>query len=88
MPASGHTEFYYGEQLSGGGEGGRIFNVYGNGLALLRNFDIYREAGSLHVLTNRFPNIEPSPQGKINLLFEPVKNNATVSAIEILDESG
>jgi hypothetical protein len=30
---------------------------------------------------------EPSALGKINLVFEPVVNNATVSGIEILDES-
>ncbi len=82
------AEFYYGPQLPGaGGVGSRIFHVYCNGQTLLRDFDIYKEAGSLRVVTKTFPNVQPSAQGKINLMFEPVLNNATVSGIEILDES-
>jgi hypothetical protein len=82
------AEFYYGPQSKGGGGvGRRIFHVFCNGQTLLRNFDIFKEAGSLRVLTKTFSNIEPSAQGKINLDFEPVLNNATVSGIEILDES-
>jgi hypothetical protein len=82
------AEFYFGPQLSGGGgEGSRVFHVFCNGQTLLRDFDIYKEAGSLKVLTKTFAHIRPSAQGKINLTFEPVSNNATVSAIEVLDES-
>jgi hypothetical protein len=82
------AEFYYGPRLpGGGGEGSRIFHVFCNGQTLLRNFDIYKEAGSLRVLSKSFRNVEPSAQGKINLMFEPVINNATLSAIEILDET-
>jgi hypothetical protein len=82
------AEFYYGPQLpGGGGAGSRIFHVFCNGQTLLRDFDIYKEAGSLRVVTRTFPHIEPSAQGKINLMFEPVINNATVSGIEIIDES-
>jgi hypothetical protein len=40
------------------------------------------------VVTKSFPHIQPSAYGKINLMFEPVSNNATVSGIEILDEAG
>jgi hypothetical protein len=83
------AEFYFGPQLpGGGGAGSRIFHVFANGKTLLRNFDIYKEAGSLRVITKTFPNIEPSAQGKINLDFEPVVNNATLSGIEVLDEGG
>jgi hypothetical protein len=82
------AELYFGPQLpGGGGPGSRIFNVYGNGKTLLEDFDIYKEAGSQRVITKTFRNIRPSAQGKINLIFEPVVNNATVSAIEVLDES-
>lgn len=83
------AEFYYGPQLlGGGGVGSRVFHVFCNGQTLLRNFDIYKEAGSLRVVTKTFQHIEPSAYGKINLTFEPVINNATVSGIEVLDESG
>jgi hypothetical protein len=82
------AELYYGPQLpGGGGAGSRIFHVFCNGQTLLQDFDIYKEAGSLRMVTKTFSNIRPSAQGKINLNFEPVVNNATVSGIEVLDES-
>jgi len=82
------VEFYFGPQApGGGGVGNRLFRVMCNGQTLLDNFDIYKEAGSLHVLTKTFYHIRPSPQGKINLTFEPIVNNATVSGIEVLDEA-
>jgi hypothetical protein len=81
------AELYFGPSLHGGGVGSRIFHVHCNGQALLRDFDIYKEGGSLNVVTRRFSGITPSAQGKITLTFEPVLNNATVSGIEILDES-
>ncbi|HET9861928.1 MAG TPA: malectin domain-containing carbohydrate-binding protein [Steroidobacteraceae bacterium] len=83
------AEFYYGPgQPGGGGAGSRLFHVFCNGQTLLRDFDIYKEAGSLRTVTKSFPHIQPSAYGKINLMFEPVINNATVSGIEIIDESG
>lgn len=82
------AEFYFGPQLhGGGGVGSRVFHVFCNGQTLLQDFDIYKEVGSLRVVTKTFSNIKPSAQGKINLTFEPVVNNATVSGIEVLDES-
>jgi hypothetical protein len=38
-------------------------------------------------LTKTFYHLKPSPQGKLNITFEPIANNATVSGIEVLDES-
>ena len=80
------AEFYWG--LEGRpGPGNRQFNVYCNGAALLRDFDIFREAGSLHGIARSFHHLKPTAQGKLNLTFEPVINNATLSAIEVTDES-
>ena len=82
------AEFYFGSGASGtGGEGSRAFRVLCNGNTLLDNFDIYKEAGSLHALTKTFYHLKPSAQGKLNITFEPIANNATVSGIEVLDES-
>lgn len=82
------SEMYWGPQASGqGGLGSRIFRVYCNGDTLLDNFDIYKEVGSLHALTKTFHHLKPSPEGKLNLTFEPIVNFATVSAIEVIDES-
>jgi len=82
------VEFYFGPQApGGGGAGSRVFKVMCNGQTLLDNFDIYKEAGSLHVLTKTFYHLQPSAQGKLNVTFEPIVNNATVSGIEVLDEN-
>jgi hypothetical protein len=82
------AEFYFGPQAPGsGGIGGRVFNVMCNGVMLLDHFDIFKEAGSLHTISKTFYHLKPTAQGKLNLTFEPITNNATISAIEVLDES-
>ncbi len=82
------TELYWGPKTSGsGGIGSRVFRVFCNGSTLLDDFDIFKEAGSLSALTKTFYHLRPSPQGKLNLTFEPIVNYATVSAIEVIDES-
>ncbi|MGA3370531.1 MAG: malectin domain-containing carbohydrate-binding protein [Terracidiphilus sp.] len=82
------AEFYFGPHASGvGGTGSRVFRVMCNGVLLLDDFDIFKEAGSLHALTKTFYHLKPTAQGKLNLTFEPIVNNATVSGIEVLDES-
>jgi hypothetical protein len=82
------AESYFGPgEAGGGGEESRVFRVLCNGNTLLDNFDIYKEAGSLHALTKTFYHLKPAAQGKLNITFEPIANNATVSGIEVLDES-
>ena len=82
------AELYWGPQASGtGGEGSRIFRVICNGSTLLDKFDLYKEAGSLKAVTRSFSHLRPSPEGKLNLTFEPIVNFATVSAIEVIDEA-
>ena len=81
------AEFYFGPSASGvGGVGSRVFRVLCNGNTLLDNFDIYKEAGSLHALNKTFHHLKPTAQGKLNIAFEPIVNNATVSGIEVIDE--
>ncbi len=81
------AEFYFGPSASGvGGVGSRVFRVLCNGNTLLDNFDIYKEAGSLHALVKTFSHLKPTAQGKLNITFEPIVNNATVSGIEVIDE--
>jgi hypothetical protein len=82
------VEFYFGSGASGnGGAGSRVFKVMCNGETLLDDFDILKEAGSFHEVAKTFRHLKPSAQGKLNLTFEPIMNNATVSGIEVLDES-
>ena len=83
------TEGFYGTVASPPVNGpGRVFDVYSNGEALLRNFDIMRTArGPNKPVTETFKGIEPNAAGLIVLSFVPVKNYACVSAIEVTDES-
>ena len=70
------------------GEAGREFDLYSNGAALLRNFDILQKAGGPNKpVTMTFHGIEPNAAGLIVLSFVPVKNYACVSAIEVTPES-
>ncbi len=74
--------------LVGSGVGLRQFDVYCNGLYLLRDFDIYKQAGgSLRAMTMTFHGLEPNHQGKILLSFVPAVNYATVTALELTAES-
>jgi len=82
------TESYIGAEAPGHDHGGRLFDVYANGIALLRNFDIFQKAGGPNKpVTETFHGIEPNAAGLIVLSFVPVKNYACVSAIEVTDES-
>ncbi len=66
--------------------GSRRFNVFANGVALLRNFDIAAEAGGINRGIERvFEDLEPNAQGKIVLEFVPVENYACVNAIQLVE---
>jgi malectin (di-glucose binding ER protein) len=83
------SESWFGpKKPAGGGPGERLFDVYANGVALLRNFDVYKEAGGEdRALDKVFHSLAPNAQGKIVLSFVPVRNYACINAIEVLDES-
>jgi hypothetical protein len=82
-------EGHYGKRNSGpGGPGSRRFDVYCNGVALLRNFDVIKEAGGEgKAIDRRFPGIRPNAQGKILLTFVPVNGMAFVNGIEVVEEA-
>jgi hypothetical protein len=57
-------------------------------VALVRNLDVAKEAGGpSRVLVKTFRGLHPSAQGKLLFSFVPVKNYASVYAIEVLDET-
>jgi hypothetical protein len=70
-----------------GGRGDRVFDVYCNGSTLLKDFDVFAQAGALHAMSRTFHGIQPNGQGKIVIWFSPSRNYAAVKAIEVLDES-
>jgi hypothetical protein len=80
------AELYFGSGAQGGA-GSRVFKVMCNGETLLDNFDILKEAGNLHELSKTFRHVKPTAMGKLDLTFEPIVNNATISGIEVLDEA-
>lgn len=82
------AETYFGPQNpGGGGVGSRIFDVYCNGLLLMHNLDICKEAGGPNrALVKTFHNLEANAQGKLLLTFVPIKNYACVNAVEVNSE--
>jgi hypothetical protein len=70
-----------------GGVGSRVFDVYCNGVTLLKNFDVYQAAGGGNRAVQRtFRNLRPNAQGKLMLSFVPVVNYASVNAVEVVAE--
>jgi hypothetical protein len=64
----------------------RIFGVFANGMALLRDYQIVKDAGGSNRGVDKiFDNLEPNAQGMLQLEFVPVKNYAEVNAIEVVE---
>jgi hypothetical protein len=82
-------EGHYGRHNTGvGGVGSRVFDVYCNGVTLLKNFDILKEAGGEgRPLDRAFAGIRPNAQGKILLSFVPTDGMACVNGIEVVEDS-
>ncbi len=68
------------------GVGARVFSVYCNGKAIVRDLDIFKEVGENRPLVRTVNGLEPNAQGKLVLEFVPIKDYATVTAIEVLPE--
>ena len=69
------AETFYGPgSWAKGGVGSRLFDVYCNGVALLRDFDIYKEAGGENQAANQvFHGLVPNRQGRLMLSFAPAR---------------
>jgi hypothetical protein len=82
------AERYFGAANSvGGGAGSRIFHVFCNGESMLKNLDVFKEAGgSGRALEKTFTGVAPNEQGHILLEFKPVENYAMIYAIEVIPE--
>jgi len=70
------------------GAGCRVFDVTGNGVLLLEDFDIFQAApGAFRPVVREFHGLHPNGQGKLLLSFSPKVNYAEVRAIEVIDEA-
>ena len=78
------AETLYGENnVAGGGESSRVFNVWINGKEALHEFDVISEVGPSTADVRTFKDISPAADGKVHLRFEPFSNPPLLSAIEI-----
>lgn len=83
------SETWFGpNQAAGGGAGSRVFDILCNGVMVKRNFDIYKEAGGPdRAVVTTLHDVEPNHQGKLVVSLVPVRNYASVNALEVVDES-
>ena len=83
------AETWFGEGMpGGGGAGSRVFDILCNGVALRRNFDIYKEAGGAdRAVIYSAHDLEADHQGKLVVSLVPAVNYACVNAVELVDES-
>ena len=70
-----------------GGVGSRLFDVQCNGVALLKEFDIFKEAGANRACVKTFHGLKPNGQGKLVVSFSPIRDYASLYAMEVLDQS-
>jgi Malectin domain len=81
------AETYFGSGLPNAPpyqKGARLFDVFANGTALLRDFDVTEAAGGTNrAIARSFSGLEPNAQGLIVLEFSPSKNYACINAIEV-----
>jgi len=82
------SEKYWGSDISKrAGVGSRVFDVFCNGVALMRNLDIVEAAGSGRALVKSYHGLRPNAQGKLIVSLVPDVNYASVDALEVEQES-
>jgi len=82
------AEEYFGPNAAlGGHPGTRAFDVSCNGVALLREFDLLKEAGMGQAVVKTFHGLTPNGQGTLLVSFSPVHDYASLYALEVVDES-
>jgi hypothetical protein len=82
------AEEYFGPGgARGGQQGTRVFDVSCNGVALLREFDLLKEAGMAQAIVKTFHGLTPNGQGTLLVSFSPIHDYASLYALEVVDES-
>lgn len=83
------AEEYWGPgNPGGGGVGTRVFDVFCNGVALVRNLDLIKDFGPNYGVVRAFHHLTPNSQGKLTISFEPDHDYASLYALEVIDEAG
>ena len=82
------AEEYFGPGGTLGGQPGtRVFDVSCNGVALVREFDLLKEAGLGQAVVKTFHGLTPNGQGTLLVSFSPIHDYASLYAMEVIDES-
>ncbi|HEX4810460.1 MAG TPA: hypothetical protein VH325_16095 [Bryobacteraceae bacterium] len=71
----------------GGGAGSRFFDILCNGIALDRDFDLFKRAGPNRAFVYTIHGVKTNHQDEVVISLVPSKNFPLVNAIEVLDES-
>jgi hypothetical protein len=72
---------------AGGGAGSRLFDIVANSQMLVRNFDVFKEAGGTDRAVDRtFHKLQPNAQGKLVISLEPEQNYSCINAIEVISD--
>ena len=76
-------------KFRGGGDGSHLFDILCNGVALVRNFDVFKRAGGAdRALAQSFHGLQPDALGKLRISLVPVKDlYPYINALEIVDET-
>jgi hypothetical protein len=66
-----------------------LFDILCNGVALARDFDVYKRAGGAdRALAQTFHGLQPNALGKLAISLLPVKDlYPYINALEIVDET-
>jgi hypothetical protein len=71
----------------GGGAGSRLFDILCNGIALERDFDLFKRAGPNRAFVYTMHGLKTNHQYELVISLVPSKNFPLVNAIEVLDEA-
>jgi hypothetical protein len=76
-------------KLRGGGDGSHLFDILCNGVALARNFDVFKRAGGAdRALVQSFHGLQPDALGKLRISLVPVKDlYPYINGLEVVDET-
>jgi len=79
------AETMFGENnVAGGGETTRLFEIHINGKTVVNYFDVIADAGPSTADIKVYKDISPAPDGKLHLEFSPNTNPAFLNAIAIV----
>ena len=84
--AARHGDWDQPSSTGGDDRPAHVYDVFCNGKALLKNFDLAKEARGSDVVIRKFAGLEANAQGKLLLNFVPVQGYATVTGIEVLPQ--